>query len=50
VLGHRRAYLLPILVGVALAMRSFAAPPLMKFTLAGSAASFEAFMKGLEKL
>jgi peptidoglycan/LPS O-acetylase OafA/YrhL len=40
----RRAYLIyiihpPILVGVALAMRSFAAPALLKFGLAGAAAS-----------
>jgi peptidoglycan/LPS O-acetylase OafA/YrhL len=45
----RRAYLIyiihpPILVGVALAMRSFAAPPLMKFALAGSAASALCFL------
>ena len=45
----RRAYLIyiihpPILVGVALAMRSFAAPPLMKFALAGSAASALCFV------
>ncbi len=45
----RRAYLIfiihpPILVGVALAMRSFAAPPLMKFALAGLAASALCFV------
>jgi hypothetical protein len=34
----------PILVGVALAMRSFAAPSLMKFALAGSAASALCFV------
>jgi peptidoglycan/LPS O-acetylase OafA/YrhL len=45
----RRAYLIyiihpPILVGVALAMRSFAAPALLKFALAGAAASALCFV------
>jgi hypothetical protein len=45
----RRAYLIyiihpPILVGVALAMRGFAAPALLKFALAGAAASALCFI------